>query len=152
MGIKVSASQAAQLVGRNERIVRGWISAGKVKAEKGPDGKWRIDTDDLQLVIHVDEPHRESIRRYVEQSRLSSSRGLSHDPQMAIAQLAELVEELRKELLNEREQRQKLQSWLDIETNRVHHNFETLQGDLDSLREDFRQASIPVHRAPNGNA
>jgi hypothetical protein len=137
VGVKVSAAQAAQLVGRNERIVRGWIAAGKVKAEKGPDGKWHIDTDDLQAVIHVDEQHRESIRRFEEQSRLTASSGLSHDPQMAIAQLAELVEQLKEELFFEKAQRLKLQSWLETETARV-------QQDFDNLLRRIKNAGIAV--------
>jgi hypothetical protein len=137
MGIKVSASQAAQLVGRNERIVRGWIAARKVKAEKGQDGKWRIDTDDLQAVIHVDDQHRESIRRFEEQSRLAASSGLAHDPQMAIAQLSELVEQLKEELIYEKAQRLKLQSWLETETARV-------QQDFDNLLKRIKNAGVPI--------
>lgn len=52
MGIKVSAAQAARLADRNERIVRGWIKSGKLKATK--DGHtWMVDTDDLARIPGV---------------------------------------------------------------------------------------------------
>jgi hypothetical protein len=52
MGAKVSAAQAARLADRNERIVRGWIASGKLKATK--DGHtWMVDTDDLARIPGV---------------------------------------------------------------------------------------------------
>ncbi len=51
MGKKLSATQAAQLVQRNERIIRGWIKGGKLHAERAAGTRaWQIDLDDL---VHV---------------------------------------------------------------------------------------------------
>lgn len=50
MGVQVSAAEAATLVGRHERIVRGRIYAGDLpSARKGSHG-WLIDTDDLARI------------------------------------------------------------------------------------------------------
>lgn len=64
MGITVTAAQAAELAHRHERVVRGWIASGKLRARAaGPRGKitgthtgpsrWAIDTDDLARVPGV---------------------------------------------------------------------------------------------------
>lgn len=66
MGIQVSAAQAAWLAHRNERVVRGWIKSGKLRATPaGPrqpapgaearvgPSRWAIDTDDLAAVAGV---------------------------------------------------------------------------------------------------
>lgn len=57
MGKKLSATQAARLVQRNERIVRGWIKAGKLRAERAAGTRaWQIDRDDLARVPGVQIP------------------------------------------------------------------------------------------------
>jgi polyhydroxyalkanoate synthesis regulator phasin len=63
VGIKVSAAEAAELADRNERVVRGWIKSGKLRAEPaGPrqpergragPSRWAIDVDDLAQVPGV---------------------------------------------------------------------------------------------------
>jgi polyhydroxyalkanoate synthesis regulator phasin len=57
MGKKLSAVQAAQLIHRNERIVRGWIKDGKLHAERTAGTRaWQIDIDDLTRVSGVQIP------------------------------------------------------------------------------------------------
>lgn len=56
MGLKVSAREAARLVGRTERTIRAWVASGKLMAEPagprsrrrgvGPN-RWLIDVDVL---------------------------------------------------------------------------------------------------------
>lgn len=51
MGILVSASEAAALVGRHERQVRWHITEKRdLPARRGDRGQWRINTDDLTRV------------------------------------------------------------------------------------------------------
>jgi aromatic ring hydroxylase len=67
VGKKISAAQAAKLVGRHERIIRGWIMSGLLHAEKNPETlKWEIDTDNLQQVHRVTEEERIRIQRWAE--------------------------------------------------------------------------------------
>lgn len=49
MGLKVSASEAAYLVNRHERIVRGRIARGELPATKERNA-WCIDVDDLERI------------------------------------------------------------------------------------------------------
>lgn len=49
MGVKVTAAQAAALVSRHERIVRGHVKRGDLPAIK-EGSSWRIDVDDLAHV------------------------------------------------------------------------------------------------------
>lgn len=53
--VKVSASEAAYLVNRHERIVRGRIKRGELPATKERNA-WRIEVDDLERIPgwHVD--------------------------------------------------------------------------------------------------
>lgn len=55
MGIRVTAAQAAQLVGRHERIIRWHIKRGDLPALKQGNA-WHIDTDELARIPgwHVD--------------------------------------------------------------------------------------------------
>ena len=50
MGLKVSAAQAGYIVHRHERVVRGWIAAGKLPAKKISATQYEVDTDDLGQV------------------------------------------------------------------------------------------------------
>ncbi len=62
MGKKVSAAQAAILVGRHERIVRGWIRSGKLRAERR--GKaYAIDLADLERLTGLRFTEEEEKRR-----------------------------------------------------------------------------------------
>ncbi len=65
--MNINASEAAGLVGRHERIVRGWILAGLLKAKKAPNGRWIIKTEDLMKVKHVDHAQRARIVNWVAQ-------------------------------------------------------------------------------------
>lgn len=57
MGQIITTVTAGQLTGRHERIIRGWIFSGKLKAQQ-VHGVWQIDTDDLLACEHVDDEHR----------------------------------------------------------------------------------------------
>jgi len=52
MGEKISVAQAARLIGRQERLLRGWIANGKLAATKTGQA-WVIDLDDLARVPGV---------------------------------------------------------------------------------------------------
>jgi hypothetical protein len=49
MGVKISAVQAALLIGRNERRVRDWIATRRLPAIKAGH-TWQIDTEDLERI------------------------------------------------------------------------------------------------------
>jgi hypothetical protein len=50
--MKVSAAQAAELVDRHERIVRGWILSNQLVAEQNPStGKYEIAIEDLLALM-----------------------------------------------------------------------------------------------------
>jgi hypothetical protein len=51
-GVKISAVQAAQLVGRNERRIRDWIATQRLPAVKVGQ-TWQIDIDDLEQLPGV---------------------------------------------------------------------------------------------------
>jgi hypothetical protein len=50
MGITVNAQTIARLVHRHERVVRGWIERGALKATKIGSAPYLVDIDDLKLV------------------------------------------------------------------------------------------------------
>jgi hypothetical protein len=52
MGVKISAVQAALLVGRNERRIRDWIATRRLPAIKVGQ-TWQIDIDDLERLPGV---------------------------------------------------------------------------------------------------
>src|SRR5690242_21380139 len=75
--VKVSAVQAASLIGRNERRIRDWITKHRLPATKV--GKaWQIETDDLERIsgIKIDDtqlallPGQESIQSLLERIAL----------------------------------------------------------------------------------
>jgi hypothetical protein len=51
-GVKISAVQAAQLIGRNERRIRDWIATRRLPAVKVGQS-WQIDIDDLEQLPGV---------------------------------------------------------------------------------------------------
>lgn len=52
MSAQVSVAEAAQLVGRHERIIRGRIKRGDFpSAHKDARGAWRLDADDLERIV-----------------------------------------------------------------------------------------------------
>src|SRR5437667_3074924 len=75
--VKVSAVQAASLIGRNERRIRDWITKHRLPATKV--GKmWQIETDDLERIsgIKIDDtqlallPGQESTQNLLERVAL----------------------------------------------------------------------------------
>ncbi len=87
MGIKISAVQAALLIGRNERRVRDWIATQRLPAIKVGQS-WQIDTEDLERLpgVRIDR----------EQLALLQAQETStfHDLLYRIAELERVVEGL----------------------------------------------------------
>lgn len=46
--MQLSLKEAAQLIGRSERTLRGWFASGRIAARK-VDGRWRVHRKDLPL-------------------------------------------------------------------------------------------------------
>src|SRR5690242_19140834 len=61
-GVKISAVQAAQLVGRNERRMRDWIATRRLPAIKVGQS-WQIDIEDLERLpgITIDRTQLETL-------------------------------------------------------------------------------------------
>ena len=101
MGVIVSASHAAVLVDRHERIVRGWIQTGKLVATRTVRNRWDIDTDDLISVPYLNANQRENVQEYAasverrELSLLPFQQKIEHD----IDSLRQEVRELRDAVL-----------------------------------------------------
>src|SRR4051794_2721657 len=57
-GVKISAVQAARLVGRNERRIRDWIATHRLSAIKSGQ-TWQIDIDDLERLPGVTIDHEQ---------------------------------------------------------------------------------------------
>lgn len=53
MGSKVSAAQAAKMVGKSVPTITRAIKKGKLSAEPNPDGGWLIDPSELARVWNV---------------------------------------------------------------------------------------------------
>jgi hypothetical protein len=65
MGMIISPYTAGALIGRHERIIRGWIACGQLLASKNEQGKWKINTDDLLAAPRVTEAQKAHIRAWV---------------------------------------------------------------------------------------
>jgi hypothetical protein len=74
MGIRVTAAQAAALVGRHERIIRWHIGRGDLPAQKQGNA-WRIDTDDLARIPgwHVDAARLADVQAHDERTATALS-------------------------------------------------------------------------------
>ena len=63
--VKVSAVQAASLIGRNERRIRNWIATQRLPATK-VGHTWQIETEDLERIsgIKIDDAQWSYSRRF----------------------------------------------------------------------------------------
>ncbi len=97
MGIKLSAVQAALLIGRNERRIRDWIATQRLPATKAGH-VWQIDTEDLARVPGVKIDHEQLA--LLQTQKLGTPQGLLH----RIAQLEHIIQDLHADmsLLNAR--------------------------------------------------
>jgi excisionase family DNA binding protein len=90
-GVKISAVQAAQLVGRNERRIRDWIATRRLPAIKVGQ-RWQIDIEDLERLpgITIDRTQLETL--------WSREVGAPSELRQRVRNLEEVVLNLRNEV------------------------------------------------------
>lgn len=90
-GVKISAVQAAQLVGRNERRIRDWIATRRLPAIKVGQS-WQIDIEDLERLpgITIDRTQLETL--------WSRDSGAPSELRQRVRDLEEVVSGLRHEV------------------------------------------------------
>jgi excisionase family DNA binding protein len=98
-GVKISAVQAAQLVGRNERRIRDWIATRRLPAIKVGQ-RWQIDIEDLERLpgITVDRTQLEMLWSR-EAATPAELRQRVRDLETAVLNLQNEVAHLRTRLL-----------------------------------------------------
>jgi hypothetical protein len=132
--VKISAVQAAQLVGRNERRVRDWIATRRLPAIKIGQS-WQIDIDDLEQLpgITIDRARLEMLR--------SSETNTLPELRQRVRELEEAVLSLRSEMA---QLIMRLQDVEDQHAQRTNSPFEHLHAE--SIPFDLR---LPVPAREN---